>query len=230
MWKYPLIMAHSWWDWFFKEHSLEAIRNSNVLKPDMIELDVRKSRDWVLYCYHGNIPFGFIWAYSGMFKRYSEMKKKIDWLMTLSEILEEINYPAIIYLDIKESSINAEDLDNVFQKYKDKFPLIYISWYRTTYLKRIKNEAKHSYKYAYQIPIFRVTSFLKKSERVLDMIKVWKWDKDKVNQLREYGYEVKLSSKFYSLLPYIKDSLKVQSAHICSWDVQSLRKMIDTIK
>lgn len=52
------ILAHMWYSNLqsrnlFRENSIDAcIESSNNDNVSIIELDVRKSSDWVLYCYH----------------------------------------------------------------------------------------------------------------------------------------------------------------------------------
>ena len=62
----PLIMAH-------RINTREAYKKS--ASADIIEIDVRKSRDSVLFCFHGGIPFGLISAYFLRFLPWSTIKK-----------------------------------------------------------------------------------------------------------------------------------------------------------
>lgn len=48
-----LVMAHGHSSAQGRENSLDFVKNSLIYKPDIIELDLRKSADGVLFCFHG---------------------------------------------------------------------------------------------------------------------------------------------------------------------------------
>jgi len=51
----PLILTHRGGDCFATENSVEAVQQSLRYKPGIIELDVRKNSDGILYCFQGNL-------------------------------------------------------------------------------------------------------------------------------------------------------------------------------
>jgi len=226
---YPLIMAHAGGDVCAKENSVEAIEISNKHKPDIIELDVRKSKDGVLYCYHGYgfLFFNFLTSFFLRFRKFNIIKRK-KRIFTLKEVLSATNYNPILYFDIKESNISSKDIENVLNGFV--FNEIYIASFKLGYLIDFKRKAEINFKYAYQLPVFFINRFLNKYKNNINMIKVWRWDIHKVPDIRRKGYEVKLFSKLYSFKKFISDSIKIKSFYICHGDVVKMKEIINSLK
>ena len=75
-----------------------------------IELDIRKSKDGILYCYHGSfLEYFFFLKFP---KDFSYLQKKFK-VNSLKEILEVIGEDKAILLDIKDHSITKEDIAEV---------------------------------------------------------------------------------------------------------------------
>lgn len=108
------LLAHRGGEQFGKEHSPEVIYESLRRGYDLIELDVRKSRDGVLYCYHGNF-LEFVMA-SLFLKKYSfdelVRRKKVH---ALGELVNIVGTRADIFLDVKEDEITRQDLLSIFR-------------------------------------------------------------------------------------------------------------------
>jgi len=105
----PHIMAHRGGDCFGVENSATAIRASLQHGVDIIEVDVCKSSDGILFCYHGNwlqyvIPFFFFK------KKYSKLKKRRPKLIILKHAIRLVGDKAILFLDIKDTSISPSEL------------------------------------------------------------------------------------------------------------------------
>lgn len=82
--------------------------------PKIVEVDLRKSRDGILYCYHGMEPFcRFL-----KFFKFSAIKKLLN-KDTLKKVLETISNKdkPIIFVDIKQGNISIEDLDKICLKF-----------------------------------------------------------------------------------------------------------------
>lgn len=92
----------------YRENSKDVCKISTTKDYiGIIELDVRKSRDGVLYCYHGTLLqywFGFIFS-----QKFSDIKKKYG-VDSLEEILQVITEDKTIFLDLKSKSITREDI------------------------------------------------------------------------------------------------------------------------
>ena len=102
----------------YRENSVEVCKVSTQKEYiKIIELDVRKSKDGILYCYHGTFfEYYFLLKIS---QKFSALKKKYG-VNSLQEILEVITEDKSICLDLKSSSITREDIINVLKGKKFK--------------------------------------------------------------------------------------------------------------
>src|SRR3989338_11117941 len=75
----------------------------------IIELDVRKSKDGVLYCYHGTLMQ--YWFGLKDSAKFVDIKKKYG-VYFLEEILQVIMEDKTIFIDIKRKAITKEDILN----------------------------------------------------------------------------------------------------------------------
>ena len=102
----------------YRENSIDVCKIATIKDYiGIIELDVRKSKDGVLYCYHGTLLqywFGFIFS-----QKFSDIKKKYG-VDSLEEILEVITEDKTIFLDLKSKSITKEDILNALNGKKFK--------------------------------------------------------------------------------------------------------------
>ncbi len=78
----------------------------------IIELDVRKSKDGVLYCYHGTLLQ--YWFGLRDSAKFSDIKKKYG-VDSLEEILQVITENKTVFLDLKSKSITREDILNALK-------------------------------------------------------------------------------------------------------------------
>lgn len=103
----------------YRENSKEVCGISNTKKyVSIIELDVRKSKDGILYCYHGTF-FEYYFGL-GFTKYFSDIEKKYQ-VDSLEDILEVIGENKAIFLDIKDTNITKNDILEVFvgKKFKE---------------------------------------------------------------------------------------------------------------
>ena len=135
--KDKIVLAHK--GYFNKESEKSYRENSKELCVitttkdyiKIIELDVRKSKDGILYCYHGRA-----WEYftslrfSHNFYTLRE-KYKVD---TLEEVLEVITEDKSILLDIKSRNITKEDILNTVGN--KNFKEVIIGHSHVSFLKR----------------------------------------------------------------------------------------------
>jgi len=96
----------------FRENSKEVIKISTTKDYiSIIELDIRKSKDGVLYCYHGTaIQYHFALKIP---REFSALKNKY-FVSSLQEILEIITQNKAVFLDIKDTNITKEDILGAF--------------------------------------------------------------------------------------------------------------------
>ncbi len=119
----------------YRENSLEVVKiASSKDYIQAIEIDVRKSSDGILYCYHGTL-----WQYIFLLKiprSFATLQKKYH-VATLKDILNAISTDKIIALDIKDTKIKREDVLNAFAG--KKFKEVVIGNKSVSYLKQFKN-------------------------------------------------------------------------------------------
>lgn len=97
----------------YRENSAEVCKVSASRKEiDIIELDLRKSKDGVLYCYHGTLPQ---YHFSLRFPmRFSTLQRKYQ-VGRFIDILDVITRDKTVFLDIKDKNVTREDLENAFK-------------------------------------------------------------------------------------------------------------------
>ena len=121
----------------YRENSKEVCQISSTKDYiSIIELDVRKSKDGVLYCYHGGF---FQYYFSLKIRRnFMDMKKKYG-VDSLEEILQVIAEDKIILLDIKDDSITKADILNALARKKFKEIILGNTSFSTSFLDRFTN-------------------------------------------------------------------------------------------
>lgn len=108
-----IVLAHK--GYFNRECEKSYRENSrNVCKVSttkdyigIIELDVRKSKDGVLYCYHGTLMQ--YWFGLRNSAKFADTQKKYG-VDSLKEVLEVITGDKTIFLDLKSKTITREDI------------------------------------------------------------------------------------------------------------------------
>ena len=92
----------------YRENSKDVCKISTTKDYiEIIELDVRKSKDGVLYCYHGTL-FQYWFGLRDSVK-FSDIKKKYG-VDSLEEILQVITEDKTVFLDLKSKSTTREDI------------------------------------------------------------------------------------------------------------------------
>ena len=95
----------------YRENSKELCRvASNKDYVEAIELDVRKSQDGILYCYHGTLLQFFLLLKIPRDFAYIRRRYHAD---RLSEVLEAIPGDMVISLDLQDASITRADILDV---------------------------------------------------------------------------------------------------------------------
>src|SRR3989338_9413988 len=103
----------------------------------IIELDVRKSKDGVLYCYHGTLMQ--YWFGLKDSAKFVDIKKKYG-VDSLEEILQVITDDKTIFLDIKSKAITKEDILNALEGKKFKEIILgSTGLFSVSFLERFRN-------------------------------------------------------------------------------------------
>jgi len=122
----------------YRENSKEVCSISNTKDYiSIIELDVRKSKDGILYCYHGTF---FEYCFGLRFSRFfSDIEKKYH-VDSLDDILGVIGESKTFFLDIKDTNITKEDILKSFDG--KKFKKIILANKSVSFLDRFNNMPK----------------------------------------------------------------------------------------
>lgn len=154
--KRPRVIAHRGGKAHGRENDVETIQRTLAYKPDIVEVDVRKSRDGVLYCYHGSIPFGITAAqffYHFNFYWIQRLAGKRD---TLGAVLRVIPEDTIALLDLKDKHISAQDLLPFIGERENV-------WIETTserHMQLLRQEFEEDVEYVLTSPLFFVRHML----------------------------------------------------------------------
>jgi len=213
----PLIMFHGRSAVYGRPNSVESITGALKHSVDIIELDVRKSSDGVLYCYHGSwfarllkyFSFGFI-----------KNNLKID---TLEEVLKIITTKKIIFLDIKDKRITAADLKKVCDKFDQEY---WVAGYDLLYLGQLKSILKN-YKFVYNFAFLNLQKGLEKAkENGVGITKVFRWQLTSNLKpiLLQLGIEFTIYPPFMSTQVYLKNVQKYGSIWMAYDDLGYLNK------
>lgn len=201
-----------------KENTLEALRNTLPYKPDILEMDVRKSRDGVLYCHHGSIPFGAMVSQVLKFFTLSQIRFFLGRTDTLQELLAAVPPDTIVYLDLKENRISPEDVGEAIQRCPSRH--IWIGAYSFKHLRRMREGLGENYVYMSQHIWWGRRMSLQKVKGLADMVHFLYWQYTPRNIA-----EAKALGLTYNILPFAtpqmkRDGLKAKYAPIifCGYD------------
>ncbi len=171
----PLIMAHAGGMEHHKENTLQSVQESLKYNVDIIELDIRKSKDGVLFCYHGFGIFVYYIAYFLRFFEYKTISKKFHIDNPLIKILDAIKTPKIVYLNLKDFRVSAQEIDDLHSKYPHLE--LWIGMSSSKKIKEIRQKLKHNYEFHSTWPnIMSFNSALKNAiKNDLHSIKLLPW-------------------------------------------------------
>lgn len=171
-----LLMAHRCWEelWYW-DNSIKSIEESLKNNFDIIEVDVRKSKDWILYCYHWNFLEVILYKFLLQTKNFKELKR-LKNIISLEEAINIVWEKSYIFLDLKEYSIRPQELEKILKNKITKW--IYLWWILT--IKKLfsyknLNKSVKNFKLVYVSlnPFF--TSFEKIFNLWIDVIQTFYW-------------------------------------------------------
>lgn len=157
-----------------EDHTLAQIQKNIASGFEIVEIDLRKSKDGVLFGYHGTIPWGHIHAQLFLHhKSFSEIKEKIQTVVTLADLLKVIPANVIISLDIKQKTITGEDVQEVIATYSDReFIIRTLTLYKAKKMRKIVGEKQL---YASGIPLLFPSLTFRRAVGVVDILPLFFW-------------------------------------------------------
>lgn len=202
----PLLMAHRAGEKLgFGDNTLASIQESLRCGATLIELDIRKSKDEILYCYHGSL-LEVIFSKFLLSKSFSQLKSQHLSLLTLESVLASIPSHIPIFLDIKDSVIAPEELVNFV---KGRIGTVYVSGF--FFLKKLckyKILEKHvpSLCLVYIIPHLFGYNFEKLKNNGIHTIQLfhWSFNQENIQKLMACEINFALCPMFISRENYSK--------------------------
>jgi len=199
--KHQQLMAHRGGTEFGPDNSLEAIKVSLEKGYDMIELDLRKSKAGVIFCFHGSSS-QFV-LYKILFKHltFEQFKKKFPFVTTLREIIETINNRANIFLDIKDEDITEDELLEIFKGIETRE--VILARIKLDYLKKFKKLPANWIKVQNGASVFKpnLNDLNEAGVKIWESM-IWGYTKNNIKLLKENGIEAQPVSWFMSKTKY----------------------------
>lgn len=218
----PLIMAHKDGDIFDKENTLNAINKSLKYNPDIIEIDVRKSKDNVLFLYHGNV-LEYLFSNFYFNKDFNDLQKNYSNLTTLNDAAKLINNKSTLFLHIFDKSITGKDLLNTLKdvNYKE----IWVANFDLDYL--IDLNIPKDWKKINNAPI---SFYSLNKKKILDSninvieLNIWDFTGKNIKELRDKNIDIALAHTFLPKNYYLKKSKDNNALWIYDYNFVSLKK------
>lgn len=208
----PLIMAHRGGNCFATENSLEAIQQSLKHNPDIIEIDVRKSTDGVIFCYHGNIR-EFLFPDIYFKKPYSKIQKKYPTVVRLSEIASHVADKCILFVDIKDLSITGHELMDELKSLSK----VYIASQNLNYLEKLPPIPLDWKKVCNGGILFlnnqNLSQLVNSNLNIIELF-WWNFSNHQINLLRNNNIEAALAHWFLPQRIYLKHCFSKKSAWV----------------
>ncbi|OGG51757.1 hypothetical protein A3C18_00080 [Candidatus Kaiserbacteria bacterium RIFCSPHIGHO2_02_FULL_54_11b] len=191
----PLIMAHGGGLGHGRENSVEAIREALKYSPDIIEVDVRKSRDDILYLHHGSIPLGVFAAQFFGFLTFARIQRFVGKLDSLRSAIEAVPSSIDIYLDLKTTKITSADLKPLIEGKRN----IWVTAYSVSQLSELRSGLGEDFIYVLNRPLVWVRfREILKLVGLVDMIQIgrWQWSTVVISEIEANGIACHLAHWF----------------------------------
>lgn len=205
----PLTLAHMGGIAHGPENKTETIVATLTYSPDIIELDIRKSKDGVLYCHHGSIPFGILFSQILHLFSFQTIQHLLGPVDTFEKILSVIPPNTIVYVDIKENVINARDLLPIFDMSATK--RWWIAAYSVQHLHELRDGLGEKFVYVLNQPRFNLATTLRALDGKADIVQLFLWQATprQITALRDQGVEFHIS-RFGALSQTTKQNRALQ--------------------
>jgi hypothetical protein len=207
------------------DHSVSHLIKNLSLNPDMVELDIRKSADGIIFCHHGSVPFGALYAQT-VFGRssFQSVLQRFPEIKTVDKMLSIIPDSVMIMLDVKQKNITPEDTAKIVNDYPRKQ-----FWINAPTLRRLKSVRrkignKCLYTTGYPL-LFHFTSY-RKIVGWVDVVPLFFWQTNPwfLNKLKSVGVDYSIARWFISQKQREEIGHKIDSAWIYYRDVPSEEK------
>jgi hypothetical protein len=191
-----LTMAHMGGAAHGIENRCATIQACLPFKPDIIEIDVRKSSDGILFCHHGSIPFGVTFWTLFPSLPFSWVRRIVPGVNTLKEVADIIPENTMIYIDIKDLRIDGKDVEK--ELINCRAGAIWIAPWSTCHLKKLRYFLGDQYIYVVNRPALFLDHSIRNYGNIADVFQVFVWNFNfkTIKKIRENGYGYHLSRWF----------------------------------
>lgn len=225
----PLIMAHRGGDCFGIENSSSTIKKSLLAGAEIIELDVRKSSNNVLFCFHGNLLHCLIPKFF-FNRKYEEIKKRFHSITTLTENALVVGKKAALFLDIKDDSISNEDLLNALRDVKvDSVYVAHRKLYYFRKLGQLPKQWKKIVNLGYSFSKSKINSLVEAEIHAIELF-FWHFNKHNVDLLRNKGIDVAIPRMFISKRNYFIKCIQENVLWITGYNLPKLIKKVRKVR
>ncbi len=194
----PIIVAHAGGIGKGIENNCESILRILPFHPDAIEIDVRRSKDGILFCRHGSIPFEIAFWQLSPYLRFACIKKWFPEINTLEEVVKVLPEDIILLLDIKDVRITGNDI----LPYKKS--LSCIIGYKISHIKELRKVLGDDVAYVLA-PKLLINRNISKTQGIADVITTLFWQHSSKlianagkNNLHIQPVQFFLSRKYYA--------------------------------
>ncbi len=217
----PLIMAHRGGDIFGPENSLKAVTESLKYNPDIIEIDVKKSKDNIIFCYHGN-TLKYLFPRLFFNKDFAEIKKSYKNIATLTEVANFIQNKSILFIHINDYSITANDLQNALKdiNYKE----IWVASMNFDYINNL--DLPKDWK---KINNAGISLFSPNKQKILNSniyaieLNWWDYTSKNITELKDHNIKVTLAKWLMPKSIYIKKAIDNNSLWVFDYNFVDLQ-------
>jgi len=232
--KRPLVVAHKGGDYFGKENSIASIIKSIDAGVDAVEVDLRRSIDGILFCYHGNI-LETLWPSFFFNKTFAELRTKYKDLSSLEEVAKAVSNKVALLIEVKDYSIPVSEIEATIKKFK--ISEVYLLAIRFTYHSR-ENKLPERWKRVLNARMFfpwiPLSKILKIKANVVELVP-WNYTEGNISKLRHHNIDaalINLSIIFgfnKSIKKYAKLAFKFKAHYVSAYDLPELIDEVDKL-
>ena len=157
------------------ENSVAAVRAGLLAHPAILEVDVRQSRDGLLYCYHGSLLFMLLYRCFFRFLSFRTLQLFLPHLALLSDITPLFSPSVILDVDLKDHRISALALQHALRGCRSrKIWLATTSLFHLSSLRVTLGDKRFVYRFNRPLLFFSF-DLLRARDAGADIVFLWWW-------------------------------------------------------
>lgn len=213
-------MAHRGGGLKDEENTLKAIAASLRLSPDLVELDIRRTTDGVLYCHHGNL-LDLLWT-ARLQQPAAVLKNRLPSFTTLRDAARLIRDQSTLFLHIRDRTITARELIAALEG----IPVrpVWVAASSVGYLARLTDLPARWLKVlnvGAWCPRLRVRALRAAGISIAELY-LWDFTRPTVRRLRHVGIDAALSRFLLPRTAYLQKARRLSAAWVTDDDLAAL--------